>query len=104
MALYKCPICGHENEKNLGDDNKYRCDKCTRIVRAIKAPRKRRTKEQIEADKAIEEAKKQRAEAKKADLNGDGKVDEKDVEIVEKAAKSTKKKRRGRKKKDEQKD
>lgn len=98
MAKYQCPICNHINELELNGDNKYRCEKCTRVVRAIKA---RRTKAEIEAEKAKEEAIKMREEL--ADLNKDEKIDNKDVEIVKKAAKKNKKGKFGRKKNEEEK-
>lgn len=99
MTKYKCPICKHVNEKELNGENRYRCDKCTRIVRAIKAPRSRRTKAEMEAEKQKEEALKARALEKKLDLDGNGKVDEQEVSLMDRAVKTFKKNKKTSKKK-----
>lgn len=94
--LYKCPICGAIKEYDTEGKSYYKCKACQRTVRAIE------TEEMKPAAKAptladIEE-KKEPAKID-ADVNKDGKVDEKDLEAVaeEVKKKSRKKKRRGKK-------
>ena len=58
MKRLKCPVCDHIAEVKLSEgQTTHRCGKCTRRVRVEAAPRKRRTKAEIEADNAKKAAK-----------------------------------------------